>query len=316
MRDDAEALSRVAIFYYEQNLNQQEIARRMGVSAMTVSRLLERARKHEIVEITIRAPFATVPHLEAGLVERYAVRRAVVLSNPLDRPLPALVAQAAAFYLETHLKDDQVLGIAGGRTVAGIVGALHQSRLDGLHVVQLMGGMGTFAYINPHTILQMACERLRARGTYFDAPAYARNAGLARTLTRDVVHGSALADLWRRCDIAVLGIGNASHTGLYVESGFVSAAEIDAICAAGGIGDLLGRYFTGDGRFLDVSANRRAMAMPIADLRRVPIVLSAAWGRERLPAIRGALRTGCVSVLVTDDETATSLLSADREASE
>jgi DNA-binding transcriptional regulator LsrR (DeoR family) len=193
--------------------------------------------------------------------------------------------------------------------VAGIVGQLKRAHFKNLHVVQLMGGVGGFAYINPYNILQTACEKLHAQGTYFEAPAYASSVDAARSLGREIVQTSALPDLWRKCDLAVLGVGAAGRAALHVESGFIAAKEVDAIRAAGGVGDMLGRYFTREGRFLDLAVNKRAMAMPLDDLRRIPIVMTAGYGPEKLEALRGALRTGCLDVLVTDDATATALLS-------
>ena len=54
--EDTEQLMTAAVMYYEQSASQQEIARRLGVSRPTVSRLLARAREIGIVRIEIVAP--------------------------------------------------------------------------------------------------------------------------------------------------------------------------------------------------------------------------------------------------------------------
>jgi predicted DNA-binding protein (UPF0251 family) len=48
--------TRVAKFYYEGELTQQEIARKLGISRIKVHRILNRAREMGIVEIKIHHP--------------------------------------------------------------------------------------------------------------------------------------------------------------------------------------------------------------------------------------------------------------------
>jgi deoxyribonucleoside regulator len=49
-----------SILYYYMDYNQREIAERMNVSTMTVSRLLENARESGIVEFKINTPISSV----------------------------------------------------------------------------------------------------------------------------------------------------------------------------------------------------------------------------------------------------------------
>src|SRR2546426_12710893 len=60
--------------YYHQARSQKEIARALGVSAATVSRLLERAYDDGFVRVELDLPRAE--ELEAGLSERFGLRDA------------------------------------------------------------------------------------------------------------------------------------------------------------------------------------------------------------------------------------------------
>ena len=67
--DDTKALlTRVAWLYYVEQLNQQEIADRLRLSRVKVTRLLQRARDEHIVEVRIAD--ATMPCLS---IERQLV---------------------------------------------------------------------------------------------------------------------------------------------------------------------------------------------------------------------------------------------------
>ncbi|MBC7252244.1 MAG: helix-turn-helix domain-containing protein, partial [Anaerolineae bacterium] len=78
MIEHEELLAQVASLYYEENLTQSEIARRIGTSRSTISRLLREARANGVVEIIIHYPWKTVAELERELIERFRLRHARV----------------------------------------------------------------------------------------------------------------------------------------------------------------------------------------------------------------------------------------------
>jgi DNA-binding transcriptional regulator LsrR (DeoR family) len=76
----------------------------------------------------------------------------------------------------------------------------------------------------------------------------------------------------------------------------------------GAVGDLLVHPFTAAGSFVAPDLAERAIAISIDQLRRVPTVVAIAAGTAKVAAIRGALATGVIGVLVTDAATARGLL--------
>ena len=63
-------LAEVARLYYIEDLNQEQIAQRVGGSRSNVSRMLREARSRGLVEIRIREPLRTVPRLQEELKTR------------------------------------------------------------------------------------------------------------------------------------------------------------------------------------------------------------------------------------------------------
>ena len=59
--DDLLLLADVAQQYYLEDMTQEQIARRIGVSRSNVSRMLKDARERGVVEIRIHHPLRTVP---------------------------------------------------------------------------------------------------------------------------------------------------------------------------------------------------------------------------------------------------------------
>ena len=71
-------MEEAAILYYEKKLTQTEIAKVMGLTRQTVSKLLSDAVKEHIVEIKIHNPKTVCEGLSRELSERFGIRRAVV----------------------------------------------------------------------------------------------------------------------------------------------------------------------------------------------------------------------------------------------
>ncbi|MEN4099536.1 MAG: sigma factor-like helix-turn-helix DNA-binding protein, partial [Anaerolineaceae bacterium] len=62
-RDDIELIVQVAKLYYENYLNQEEIAHRLNISRQKVSRLLISARAQGIVKIVVYDPSPGDPNI-------------------------------------------------------------------------------------------------------------------------------------------------------------------------------------------------------------------------------------------------------------
>ena len=80
-REDELQLADVAQQYYLEDLTQEQIARRLGVSRSQVSRMLKEARERGIVEIRIHHPLRTVPALQQTLLNAFPLRDCLVLAR-------------------------------------------------------------------------------------------------------------------------------------------------------------------------------------------------------------------------------------------
>jgi deoxyribonucleoside regulator len=113
-------LTEVATLYYVDRFTQQQIARQIGRSVATVSRLLAEAEAKEIVEVRVRYPIPVVPELQAALVERFGLRLARVVRASPDESHGNLLAQMgdlAARHLATLLVDGSVISVGWGTSI-------------------------------------------------------------------------------------------------------------------------------------------------------------------------------------------------------
>ena len=121
-------------------------------------------------------------------------------------------------------------------------------------------------------------------------------------------------DIARQMDLAVIGIGttNPSMSSL-VRAQYLTEDEIRPIAESGAVGDVCAIHFDIDGKVLDIPIARRVVGIRAVDLKKVPLTIAVAGGEIKAPAIHGALRSGLVKALVTDDEAARIVLKIDNE---
>ncbi|HET9614894.1 MAG TPA: sugar-binding domain-containing protein, partial [Candidatus Limnocylindrales bacterium] len=112
-----------------------------------------------------------------------------------------------------------------------------------------------------------------------------------------------IAELWQRVDVAAFGIGGPAWSAAAL--GPEIAAELDR---SGAVGEILVRPFDIDGRFVCNALHERTIAFDARDLGRVPIRIAVAGGPTKVRPILGALRSGAVTTLITDQPTAEGVL--------
>ena len=99
MNNHESLLVHVAQLYYQQNLNQSEISKIVGLSRPTVSRMLEEAREVGIVEIIVHDPIRKNHDLSARLRDQLGLREALIISGKYqhDVALEKCANEAAQF---------------------------------------------------------------------------------------------------------------------------------------------------------------------------------------------------------------------------
>ena len=115
-------------------------------------------------------------------------------------------------------------------------------------------------------------------------------------------------------DIAVLSIGDITRRSMLVRYGLPEDVGIKELRDAGAVCDIIGQFIDARGKPIAHPLNRRAIALPLRDLARVPMVVFAAGGRHKVRALGAVLRGGYGSVLVSDEDTARAAAALARDA--
>jgi DNA-binding transcriptional regulator LsrR (DeoR family) len=299
----------VARLYYLHELTHQQIADKLGLSRVKVTRLLRQAVEERVVEFRIADPVMDTLVLQDRLEERFGLRQAIVVpSGETEAQTLTAIGRFAAAWLYEHLGDDLVIGLGWGRTLNAIPLYLEPNRYTGIQVVSLTGGLAANAnQPNPYDTVTAVAASLGAQPRYLLLPAVADSRTTREMLLREA-SARAITALWERVDIAMMSIGllNAG-TGVFYSLADPGAG-VAAVVAAGGVGDILARPIDIDGQTVPTEFVDRTIAIGPDALSRVPLVVGVAAGAAKARAIQGALRTGLLTVLITDEEAACGIL--------
>lgn len=311
-----ELLAEVATLYYEDELTQQEIASRLGISRSNISRLLAEARRKGVVEIRINYPWQTSPPMQAALMSRFGLSVARVLKNKhydYQRMLQGL-GTLAARYLEGILRDETILAISWGTAVHAVVSALRPTKKMDIEVVQMIGAVGSGdPLIDGPELARVLADTLSGRYRYLHAPLIVENAEVQQALLREQRINETL-QLARKADIALVGIGSVEPSiSSLTRAGYINEQELAAIRQSGAVGDICARQFDIGGNVLEIELNQRVVGIDIESLKEIKCVIGVAGGVLKAPAILGALRGEIVDILVTDEEAAREVLRLDEQ---
>jgi deoxyribonucleoside regulator len=304
-------LSDVAELYYVQRLSQKAIAARIGRSVPTVSRLLADAEARDIVDVRVRYPVPVVPELQRELVNRFGLRLARVADVRHDRPCNPLgqVAELAARHLATVLHDGAIVSVAWGSSISEAVRLLKTNPHRNVHVVQALGSLGSrLPTIDNPVITQTLAQRVDGTPHYLPAPMIVDSKSSRDAFASDPQLAETLA-LGGKPDIALVGIGMADPglSGI-CRAGYLDPWDMERIRASGAVGDVVVEFYDLFGRVRDTDVGDRVVGMRLPDLANTRTVVAIARGAAKAAAILGALRTGLIHVLVTDNITACRVL--------
>jgi len=291
----------VSHLYFKRRLSKQEIAVRLGISRFKVARLIDQALEEGLVRIEVAEPVALDAELGRRLERAYGLELALVATDAeADAP-----ARAAASWLPELLHEGDVLGVAWGSTIQAVVRRLE--RAPAVPVVQICGAIaGAGSGAGPAELAWQLAERIGGQFYPLPVPAVV----VSDAAREEMLGNGAVAPtvaMFDRVTVALVGIGSLAGRSSLLSTGSVSSEALPALRAAGAVGDLVVHFFDADGRIVDSALSRHAIQLPLERLRAARVI-AIAGGPGKEEAIRGALRSGLVDVLVTDARSAEAAL--------
>lgn len=299
---------RAAWLYYIEGLTQEQVAQHLGISRIKALRLLAASREEGLVQISINAKAARQVALERELRHHLKLEDVTVVPAAQNGENTfRVVGHAAGHYLSEQMRDGLKVGIGWGATLQASLNSIAWRDVERCSFVSLLGGLTHATALNPSAVAWRLADFYKAEFYQITAPVYVDDPGLARLLWAQPVLGQ-LRSHAQKLDLAMVSVGGMSPDATIFREDMLSwEADGRALKAAGAVGDILCQFLDAQGRILDHSANRRAMAVGLDELTSARVVI-ASGGADKAAAIRAGAAAIHAKVLVTDETAAEALL--------
>lgn len=299
-----------AKLYYEADFSQQEIAKRLGISRPSVSRLLQQAKQLGIVKITIKDPSEDMNELSAILEKKFQLKHCAVtpVTYNDEQQLKKALGEAAGEYLHEIVQNEDIIGVTWGTTLFEVAQHVQPKHVQQVQVVQLNGGVShseTNTYATE--ILQRLSKAFHTVPYFLPLPAVVDQAVVKEAMLLDR-HIKKVLDLGKQANIAMFTVGEVSSEATLIRAGYFTEEELEILEGHHPVGDICSRFFNIRGEICLSALEQRTIGIELSDLGKKDKSILVAGGQGKVQGIYGALSGGYANVLITDSITAKALI--------
>jgi DNA-binding transcriptional regulator LsrR (DeoR family) len=307
--EERRQLVKIASLYYIEGYTQEQISKKVGVSRPVISKHLQKAKDHGIVEVFIKDESLHTVELEKQLEDTFELRDAVVVPNSNSLEMDKkLVGQAAANYVSKNSKKMKKIGISWGTTLAEFVKEYPYERREQMKIVPLAGGMGSqYVDIHANQLAYELAKKMNASCSYLYVPAFVESEELKQRLVgmNDV---RVVLEEGESVDMALVGLGNPYRDSILKKIGYLTDKDIDEFQTLGAVGDISSRFVDINGKPIKHQINNRIIGITLEALENIQFVIGVATGMEKVESVLGALNSHYLDVIIIDESTAAAVL--------
>lgn len=293
-------VTKVAWYYYVENLTQQKIAEIMGVSRITVNKMLDEARNKGIIQFNIPLQNLKKIELENKLKEKYNLEDVLIIPTGEEDNLKSILGKAAAIYIENLLENNSYINIGYGETLNSLIDNLTKTSEKSFSIISLTGGVMPYLpyYSNSNNKLSL---------NLIPAPLFMDNLVAAEKIqqeksVQDIFDLSSLASL------SVTGIGELSEEATIQKTGIVSSMDLKKMKMKGAVADILMHFIDKDGNLIQSEYENKLISTSLEKLRGMKNIIAVAAGDKKVNAIDASMKTRIFNRLITDENTARQLI--------
>ena len=312
-------LIKAAELYYRDGLSQEKIAKKLHTSRAGISRALIQARKEGYVQIRIQYPDQSDLKLEKQLEEAYGLTEVLIAVPACDQSVDQAVSLQAVDYILRVLKRNMIFGMTWGRAMAQFVTQLEKDErlrslsFQNVKIVPFLGTPGLisgdyeYATTYSNTLATRLGNALGCVSYNLSAP-IAVNGEKEKEMVESIDDISKVLRMAEQADVALVGIGSMGDQSSILKDGIRTEEEYQQLRNRGAVGEAVGRIYDAEGNPIDEWLQRKMIGISLESMKKIPIRVGVAHGKEKTDALKGALNGKLINVLVTDVETARMLI--------
>lgn len=310
--EELELMSRAAWLYYIAQLNQGEVATRLGITRARANKLLQMALDNGLVTITIDHSYLGSLKMENEICEVFGLKNCYVVPSQESESSSLTARKAVGAKAATLIKNiiekkpDAVIGLGWGRTLVSMVRQMEPANWPNVKFISLMGSLTPSTAVNPFEVIQSIANIVGAQGYFLPVPFIAdsienRVAFITQRIVQDAIK------LARSTDFAFISVGELTDSSLLFTTSMLNLEDLDSLHQAGAVGDTNGIFFDLDGQPVAHDLNNRTISVRFEHLKDSHVTLLAA-GLEKINATSALLKSGVVDEIVIDEKLAEAIL--------
>lgn len=298
---------KVTWFYYADNMTQKQIAEHLGISRMKVVKLLNQAKNDGIIKFKMNSDAKALINLERKLMEKFNLEDVFIVpstpSNVNDN-----IAKGAAQYIEEKVEANAFINIGYGDTVFRTINHLINSLEKPISLVTLSGGVSNYTSAIVSGTRKRALTSITPNIHILPAPLLASSEEVANIFLKEksiknIMNMSELSSM------SIVGIGSVSNNATIFKYNIANDNDLTLLEMQGAVGDILSQFYDKDGKIVKSDLHKKLISIKLDNLKTSQKTIGVAGGKEKVQAIYSALIGEYLNVLITDEDTANSLIS-------
>lgn len=238
-------------------------------------------------------------NLENTLEQILGVEKVFIVPGDLDEDELILkdMGKTTSEYIKKILKDNDILGIAGGRTMVQVAEEMTSKKnYSNVLVVPARGGLGEKVEIQASSIAAKLAENLKAQYKLLHIPDNISKEALETLLKVEEIKETV--DIISDMDILVFGIGRADEMA---RRRHLPQEMIDELTRRGAVAESFGYYFNTKG---EIVWETSTVGLSLVDFKKVKKAIGVAGGRKKAEAIISICALRKNMTLVIDESAA------------
>jgi deoxyribonucleoside regulator len=309
----SELAARVSILYYEKNMSQNEIARKMGISRSYVSQLISYEKEKGIVKVLINFDQYGLRSLRKEIEFRQlfpGLKNVFIMSSKSESFTENNIGKFAAPYVADLINQSKIIGINLGESVEKTINSLKTFNFtynSKRKIIQIMGGFSNSYLVggsHPNRIVSTLGSILNGQYYFLNCPAIVEQYKLRSSLLKESSIKN-VTEFWDNIDIAIMGVGVANTKSKLFN--LLNKKMMDLITKSGACSELTINFFDENGNYIPI-LEKNKIAISYQQLKKVKNKVIICHGKHKHKAIASLLKASMVDVLITDSITINSII--------
>ena len=307
--DKLDLAARAGWLYYVAGYTQDQIANEFGISRQSAQRMVSMSVSEKLIKVRLDHPIANCMDLASELTKKYSLKECRVIPS-IKEDINSVIGlgQAGAKMMEKYLHSENpiIMGVGTGKVLNMLVNELSPMNCPEHKMLALVGNMTIDGSASAHEVVSKIADRIKS--TYYPMPLpVIVSSEDEKNLLHNQQSTKNVLELAKKVNVSFVGIGQFDkHAPLYEDS-FINKNELDTLVKKHAVGEIIGWAYDKNGNIIDCGINKRVTSIPL-EKNPQNNVIGIAAGDHKIKSIKAALKGNLINGLITNENTAKSLL--------